>query len=328
MNVDVYCEWLQRQRFRVFRSESSHWYEAGPRVVQAVPFHRLIRPSAEELRELTLGRGHIALRYSTPVSAPEGMISYHVVLRGPYDMEMLRSQARNGIRRGLERCTVERIPLERLATEGWELQHETLERQGRRRSMTRGQWVRACRAASDLPGFEAWAALVEGRLAATMLITRVDDICCVPTAQSRSEYRKLHVNNALFYSVSRELLAREGVRSIFYSLHSLDAPESVNGFKFRMGLMAKPVRQRVVFHPLLRPLADRVDSTMLTRWLTDHVAAKAVGMLRFYRQGRLPLSEQCWPDCLAEYRASLLGHLPVAAGEPGVRLQLEVDSSA
>jgi len=328
MNVDVYCEWLRRQRFHVFRSESSYWYEAGPRVLQAVPFHRVIRPSAEELRELTLGRSMLAIRYSTPVSAAEGMISYHVVLRAPYEMEILRPQARNGIRRGLEHCRVEPIPLERMAEEGWELQRDTLARQGRTNSTTRQQWVRACETCKDLPGFEAWGALVQGRLAATMLTTRIDETCCVPTAQSRGEYQKLHVNNALFYVVSRELLARPGVSSIFFSLHSLDAPESVNEFKFRMGLMARPVRQRVVLHPLLRPLVDRVDGTVLTRWLTDHVAAKAAGMLRFYRQGRLPLSEQCWPDCLAEYRACTLGHLPVSAGEPSVRLQMEADSSA
>ena len=257
MNADTFAEWLRRQGHQVIRTSSSYWYEAGPRVFQAFPYHWPIQPSAGELRGLTLGRGIAALRYSTPLDAPQGMVSYHVVLRGPYTLEMLRTQARNGVRRGLSRFQVERIAFERLAEEGWSLQADTLARQDRTNSMSQAEWQRICRAADGLPGFEAWGAVCDGELAAALLTARIDDRWCVPYALSHSKFLREHVNNALFFAVSCDLLAREGVTEIFFTLQSLDAPESVDEFKFRMGLQAEPVRQRVVFHPCLRPLTTR-----------------------------------------------------------------------
>jgi hypothetical protein len=187
------------------------------------------------------------------------------------------------------------------------------------------------RRAVDLPGFDAWAAIVEGELAATILTTRIEDTYCVPCAQANSKYLKMHVNNALFYAASCEILAREGVGGIFFSLHSLDAPDSVNEFKFRMGLMAKPVRQRITFHPLVRSLANRFVQRTLSKWTARHpddqFGAKAEGMLRFHLQGRLPLHEQCWPDCLSEYKAKVLGREVAESGgrESGVRVLMEVE---
>jgi hypothetical protein len=307
MNADTFAEWLRRQGHRVVRTPSSYWDEAGPRVYQAFPYHWLIQPSARELRSLTLGRGIAAIRYSTPLGAPHGIVSYHVVLRGPYNLEMLRAQARNGVRRGLSRFQVERIAFERLAEEGWSLQADTLERQGRTKSMHQAEWRRICRAADGLPGFEAWGAICEGELAAALLTTRIDDTCYVPYALSHSRFQREHVNNALFYTVSCDMLGREGVAGIFFTLQSLDAPESVDEFKFRMGLMAEPVRQRVVFHPCLRPLATRKTHAFLLRRLArdpgNPLLAKAEGMLRFHLAGRRPLEAQDWPACLAEYQA-------------------------
>jgi hypothetical protein len=332
LNVDNCCEWLRRQGHRVIHTKSSYWYDAGPGVLQAFPHHWIIRPAAEEIRELTFGKGNLALRYSTPVSAPDGAISYHVVLRNPYNMEMLRHQARNAIRRGLGHCSVEQIPLRRLALEGWALQQDTLKRQNRLRCMTQAGWERTCLSAEDLPGFEAWAAIVEGRLAATIITARMEETCFVPSAQAGSRHLRMHVNNALFYAASRAMLARDGVQEVFFGLHSLDAPESVDEFKFRMGLMARPVRQRVVFHPAVQPFANRLAHQTLSTWMAhdpcNWLAAKAEGMLRFHLQSRLPLDRQCWPDCLSEYRKMVLG-VPPAEGwgrESGVRVLMEEES--
>ena len=306
MNPETFAEWLRRQGHQVVRTASSYWYDAGPRVLQAFPYHWLIEPADQEIRSLLLTRGIAALRYSTPFHAPQGKVSYHVVLRPPYTLEMLRSQARNGVRRGLNRFQVERITFERLAEEGWSLQADTLARQERTKSMDQADWQRICRAAEGLPGFEAWGATCEGELAAALLTARIDDRWCVPYALSHSRFLREHVNNALFYAVSCDLLAREGVVELFFTLQSLDAPESVDEFKFRMGLQPVPVRQRVVFHPLLRPLATgRSHSFLLRRLERDPghpIFAKAEGMLRFHLGGRRPPEEQEWPECLAGVR--------------------------
>ena len=309
MNVATFAEWLVRQGHQVYQTESSWWYNAGPHVLQAFPYHWLIQPSPQELRNLILRHNTLAIRFSAPLDSPEGMASYHVVLDDPsYSLEKLRAQARNGVRRGLSNCQVERIPLTRLAEEGWKLQQDTLDRQNRIKSMCQAEWERICLSAMNLPGFEAWGAIVEGELAASILTCRIDDTCYVPYAQSLRKYLGQHVNNALFYTASCDMLSRDGVSGIFFSLQSLDAPESVNEFKFRMSFTARPVRQRVVFHPILKPLANQHTYRLLKR-LTERDPgnsnlAKAEGMLRFYLQGKLPLESQAWPECLAASQKS------------------------
>jgi hypothetical protein len=309
MTPDTYVEWLRRQGHHIIRTQSSYWYDAGPRVLQAFPYHWLIQPSEQEVRKLMIGKGIVSLRYSTPLEAPEGMASYHVVLHHPYNLEMLRSQARNGVKKGSSRCQVERINFDRMADEGWNLQQDTMDRQGRLSSMTQAEWQRLCLGASDLPGFEAWAAVVDGELAAAQIIAQVDDTSYVPYAASHRKFLNYHVNNVLFYTVSCELLARPGVAGIFFCLHSLDAPPSVDEFKFRMSFIPKPVRQRVVFHPWLKPLTNwRMHALLvkLTRRYPESPAlAKAEGMLRFNLKGKIPLAEQEWPEVLAAEKARL-----------------------
>jgi len=169
MNAETFAEWMRRQGHKVYRTASSYWYDAGPRVLQAFPYHWLITPSEKEIRDLMLGHGIFALRYSTPLSCPEGKVSYHVVLHMPYELEALKSQTRNGVKRGLQNFKIEQISFERLATDGWALQYDTLVRQDRLRSMKQDEWERLCRSAASLPGFEAWAATAGGELAGASL---------------------------------------------------------------------------------------------------------------------------------------------------------------
>jgi len=303
MNAETFAEWMRRQGHRVFRTASSYWYDAGPRVLQAFPYHWLITPDEKEIRDLMVGNGIAALRYSTPLNFPKGMVSYHVVLHKPYELERLRSQARNGVKRGLEHFKVEQISFERLAVEGWVLQQDTLARQDRLRSMTQAEWERLCRSADGLPGFETWAAISNGELAGAVIICRIEDVFNVPYAMSHSRFLSEHVNNVIFYTVSREMLGREGVSGIFFTVQSLDAPANVDEFKFRMGFEPRAVRQCVDFHPFLNPLATPMVHTwvqkLLQRDSSNPQLAKAEGMLRFHVEGERNITEQNLPECLS-----------------------------
>jgi len=306
MNVEQFAEWYRRQGHHVIHTASSYWFDAAPRVYQAFPFGWLIAPSGKELRDMMLKYGILSMRYSTPLEASDGKVSYHVTLSNPYNLDLLRSQARNAVKRGLTKCVVDRVPFERVAEEGWNLQRDTLDRQGRLDSMTKEDWKRICLSAVGLEGFEAWAAVVDGELAASIIICRIDDTFYVPYAFSHRQYLDLYVNNALFYSVSCNLLAREGINGIFFTVQSLDAPKSVDDFKFRMGFNAKIVRQRVVFNPLLDPFitntTHRVVTTLFKRYPEKTLLAKVEGMTRFYLHGKLPLNQQEWPDCVAQFK--------------------------
>jgi len=73
-----------------------------------------------------------------------------------------------------------------------------------------------------------------------------------------------------------------------------DAPASVAARKFRIGYTARPVRQRVVFHPLLEPIFLRVGYPAV-RYLRQRKPgnpkpAKAEGLFRFALEGKRPLA--------------------------------------
>jgi hypothetical protein len=75
----------------------------------------------------------------------------------------------------------------------------------------------------------------------------------------------------------------------------------VDEFKFRMGYAAKPVRQRVVFHPWLIPAFNRATHAVIRKLagLTGHpTLSKVEGLMRFYREGRRPAEDQDIPPAL------------------------------
>ena len=145
---------------------------------------------------------------------------------------------------------------------------------------------------------------------ASFLAFTCDSCYTLPHQQSATAHLKHRVNNAIFYTVAHEALKRPDISNVFFCLHSLDAPASVDKFKFRMGFTAKPVRQRVVFHPWLAPLFNSASHAALKRMLgrdPDNPAlAKAEGMLRFYLEGKRPPTRQDWPAGLAHRQGELL----------------------
>ncbi len=307
MNPENFAEWLRRLGHRVVRTESSYWFDVEPHVFQAFPYHWCISPSDEELRSLIKAERLLALRYSAPLLAPVGCLSYHIVLDDPgYSLEKLDKRSRQNVRIGLKNCVVQSIPFEQFAEEGWVLESDTENRQNRHSHFTRRSWRQRCMAAADLPGFEVWGALSAGRLVASLFTFQMDDCCEMLSQQSLRSTLKQRVNNALTYIVSHEMMRRPGIRSIFYTLQSLDAPGSVDEFKMRMGYRAIPVRQRVVIHQWLEPLVNPVSYRILEqirRLLPrDYRLAKGSGMLRLFIQGKRPLDEQPWPEILLDKR--------------------------
>jgi len=311
MNANIFAEWLRRQGHKIFRTPSSFWYNKGPHVYQAFPYHWLVEPEKAELDELILRNNLICLRYSTPLQASQGVISYHAVYESEsYELENLGKWARKNVRRGLRNCKIEPISFERLAEEGWRMQLDTLNRQGRKLYVEQESWRRLCLSAGVLPGFEAWGALVKDTLAASVITFQIDTCIYMLYQQCYWHYLKAHVNNALAFGVTQEMILRPQIHSILYGLHSLDAPSSVDEFKFRMGYIAKPVRQRVVVHPWVRPLFNRAShwgvQKLLKLFPSRPTLAKAEGMFRFYLEGQRPLYEQTWPPVLEKQKVQLL----------------------
>lgn len=311
---EMFAKWLARQGYEVQLTESACWYPIGPGIFQSFPYQNLINPSELELRDFFKKTGAIAGRYSCPLACNEGKISYHVIWDQPsFDLSKINKKARYDIRSGLGYADYEKISFERMAEEGWQLRCETLERQGRMGAETKASWGKMCLAAQGLEGFEAWGAVHEGELAASILTYTADDCASILYQQSRTYHMKYGINNALAYVFTREALQRTGIRKVFYGLHSLDAPEGVDRFKFRMGFYPQPVRQRIAINPSLKLLFNPA-SYRLVRLITklfpqSPKIAKVEGVMRFYLEGKKPLAEQRWPDCLEENRDQILSEI-------------------
>ena len=303
MNAETFAEWLRRQGHHVVKTRSTYWHDQGPRCYQAFPYHWIIQPAEEETQGFLRSHKALSLRYSTSVAAAAGRLSYHMTYEKPtYGFDDLGRWARKNVRRGLKNCSVEPITFERLAAEGWVLQEDTLGRQKRTSSLSPAAWNRLSMAAATLPGFEAWGALVSGQLAASVITLRVEDCCYMLYQQCRREYLPAHVNNALSFSVTREMIGRDEIRSVFYCLHSLDAPSTMDEFKLRMGYTAKAVCQRVVFHPWCSPFINGATHAALRRAValrpSSQLLRKGEGMVRFYREGQQPIEQQNAPEAL------------------------------
>ena len=311
MNAGIFAEWLRCQGYTVKKTESSYWYNAFPKVYQAFPYNWLIDPSEEELRELLCENRAIALRYSTKLEKPIGHISYHIVYnKDSYSLNDLKSTHRRNARIGLKNCIVEPISFERMAEEGFYLELDTLKRQKRKGRLDKKSWRNRFLSASELPGFEPWGAIVDGRLAATIFTFQAEDCCHLLFHQSNRKYLKARVNNALTFEVTKSMVERKKNWLLNYGLHSLDAPQSVDNFKFRMGYEPMEVRQRVVFHPSLKKFINKLSYKGVVQLLKfnkeSHILAKAEGMTRFYLEGKLKIEMQKWPQCLIDRKQSLL----------------------
>lgn len=309
--IEPAVEWLRRQGHRLVISESAIWYDPAPGMFQAFPYHPVIDPSEEELRQVFREGRARGLRYSAPLTSPVGKISYHVVCAKPsYGLEHVSRQSRQNIRKGLDYATYEPVSFTRLAKEGWALRAETLARQGRLKAENAAWWKKLCLSAEGLPGFEAWGAFHGRTLVAALIVYLARDCYLMLYQQSLTEHLRFGVNNALGFAFTQKALARPGIKELYYGFQSLDAASDVDEFKFRMGYEAWPVRQRVLFHPALRPLMTPATLAVLDYfgrlgrgrpgWL------KAAGLVRFYLEGHRPLAQQDCPECLIQRRGEWL----------------------
>lgn len=307
-------EWYLKRGYKVAISESTGWVEFVRGVFQAFPYHWVIKPTEAEISSLFKQHRLFALRYSTSLGSSTGQISYHVIYdKSNYQLSSLHKKARHDVSKGFQHASYEPISMKKLAFDGWQLRHETLARQGRLNAETREFWEKMCLCAEDLPGFESWGAIHKGELVSSLLSYRLDDTVSILYQQSKTDHMMYGVNNALTFEFTTNVLQRSEIGCIFYGLHSLDAPPGVDQYKFRMGYSAKPVRQRVVFNPLVQPFISYFTLGLIKKlsnvFSDKYPINKVEGMFRFYLSGKRILSEQSWPDALEGQRDAILSQI-------------------
>ena len=290
VNSDGFAEFLSRQGHRIVKTESCFWYDARPGFYFYFPYHKLITPSAEELKQILWGRRCIGARYFTPMDHV-GKESFTIVCSDKnYDITSVDAHhARRQTRRGLENFNIRQIEFKDLAKIGISLNNDTLIRQGRDPSTyEEKKWQIYCSAADGLEGFEAWGAFSGDHLASFMVAFQMEDHFTILHHSSATEFLPSYPNNALVFYVTKLKLALPEVDTVSYGPQSLDAPESLEIFKFRMGFQKRPMKQTIVFNPLVRPFINELSHKAIQGLSAfrpeSDVLRKLDGIIRLYRE--------------------------------------------
>jgi hypothetical protein len=290
MQPEAFLEFLARQGHRIVKTESCYWFDAQPGFYFYFPSHRLITPSTEELDRILSSEPCIGLRYFTPLDRV-GKESFLIVCSDKnYDITSVDAHcARRQTRRGLEHFNIKQLEFKELAKLGISLNHDTLVRQGRDPCINEEKkWQLYCSSAYGLEGFEAWGAFSGNNLASFMVTFLMEDHFTILHHSSATEYLPLYPNNALIFYMTKLKLALPEVNTVSYGPQSLDAPESLDTFKFRMGFQKKPMKQTIVFNPLVRPFIGgffykTIQCVSALRPGSD-TFRKCEGIVRFYRE--------------------------------------------
>lgn len=264
-----------------------HWYDANRLFFMAAPPHRIFAPSPDELATVWRQTRCLGVRFAAPLEGP-GKLSYQLSCSdSAYALEKLSANTRSKVRRGLKRCEVRPTDLAVIRDAGRKAHADTTARQGRDGSLAGDGWDRFFNAANGAPGFEGWGAWVDDQLAAFLVTVTFEDAVEFMLARSSDDTLGAYPNNALIYSVTEEMLVRRGAPEITFGLESLEPVDALDQFKFSMGYEAKPLRQRIVFHPLVAPMLRVAAVRGLARRWTESRAEhgvfwrKAAGILRF-----------------------------------------------
>ena len=293
MDAGAYAGFLRAIGHQVVATPSAYWYDASRFFFLSAPPHRLYDPPTDELRGILRRPRCMGVRFAAPLPSP-GKLSYQIVCDNrTYGLEALSGNVRSKVRRGLKRCEVGPVSFPVIATAGRRAHADTLARQGRDSALSGAKWDRFWAAAAEAPGFEGWGAWSGDVLAAFLVSVTFDDGVEFLLARSCSDELGAYPNNALIFHVAEEMLVRRGVREITFGLESLEPVAPLDEFKFGMGFQRRPLRQRVVFHPLLRALLRQSPVRALVRRWTARRGPdavfwrKAAGLLRFAEEGGL-----------------------------------------
>jgi hypothetical protein len=205
-----------------------------------------------------------------------------------YDITSVDAKyARRQTRRGLENFEIRQLDFMELACQN-NINIDTLIRQGRKPGIwTDKRWKRYCMSANGLSGLEAWGAFYGSNLAAFMVAYQMDDYFEILHHSSATEYLHLYPNNALVFFVTKLKLSSMEINHVSYGPQSLDAPDSLETFKYRMGFQQLPMKQGIVFHPLVKPFINNITYKFIQRisvTSTSDFWRKLEGIFRFYRE--------------------------------------------
>lgn len=175
-----------------------------------------------------------------------------------YKIEKLSSNNRSKVRRGLKRFQVREVTGDEIARNGYECYLGTHERNDLATRIDRAGFERFWRERKITHIESVFAAIAaDGNIGAYLTIRRLGRWAEIVAASSATKALPDYPNHALMFHVLQHFLVTEGAESVSYGLGSLQTSsnsESLHHFKRSVGFEAIPVRRKVRFHPIIRPV--------------------------------------------------------------------------
>jgi hypothetical protein len=289
INLNPMGEFVGRLGHKIIQSKSALWYEVQPKVLLSFPYYKLVKPEEEEITALMREYKLRAIRYPTTLES-YGFVSTLAVNTNPdYDLSCLHQKARNQTRRALENNKVEQVDFEYLIDHGMPLNEDTATRQGRESQYTDPDyWQKYCDAAKATSGVSAWAAFVDGQLAAFLVAIEVDDWVEWVVNHSLTALLNKYPNNALVFQAAQHFFKKKGCKGICYGLGSLEPTPDLDHFKQRIGWKMQPIKQRLVFSRRIHYASAAVREPCLKVlgkiFPRSYIVRKTSAMIRLYRQ--------------------------------------------
>jgi hypothetical protein len=271
----------------VVRTTSCWWYEEQrhSRLYYSFPTHHPVDPSRQEIAEFfSQAPRAVGIRFLGSADARRAQ-SFVWVRRPPFDLNVLAAKARNQTRRGMEACEVRPLSWDQLIASARKAHTDTMNRHEISTAETLGFDV----GLAGCPAYEAWGAFVEGDLAAYAVTLSVEDWAHILIHRSMTSHLKSRPNNALIFSVVREVLSRRSVSTVSYGLEPLKSIDSLEHFKLGMGFSKEPVCQRIVLAPRLKlvvnPLTARPLEALAGLLPNNPRLQRVAGFCRMARHG-------------------------------------------
>ena len=273
MQVREYLAFLAARAIKTAITKNCCWQQFGSVGYVTAPEGFPVHVEATDIRQMFWNKGGLFLRVIEPENEIQAKheLWHRYVCTKPYALSSLSTKARNQTRRGLERCLVRQISFEQLAQEGLPATLDTHKRHALSVEMSEEEirtWQRSIKAYGQCPDIRAYGAFVKDldyRLSAYVIVILVEDCWFISVHRSTSESRPFYANNALVFSVTQDLLAHAEGSMVFYGLESVEENPGLKHFKVSMGYRLQPVRQRILFHPLIRPIINRPVLSSLIR---------------------------------------------------------------
>jgi hypothetical protein len=288
MNAELYAEFLRLLGFKVVKTRSCYWYTRASRFFfQNIPFHRGIEPTEEELQYFFEQSGAFAARYLTAGEVRDNDKSIWICEDSNYDLSCLHKNARRGVRRGLDRCTIKQVEFSWLEKPAFPLIQDTLKRQNRlETAVSPEEWRTFCTSAARFDDVQAWAAFAKNELASFILVSIIEDHAYILENYSATRFLSpYYPNNALTYAVTCEMLQNRCLSGINHGLEPFEDLNTLSEFKKKMGYRRKNLVQRLAVKPLYRKMLNRLmvrTFIRLTIRSRSDYGRKLNGFMRLY----------------------------------------------